>query len=174
MKRPGSLSNRTKGLARSGELKRSGGPKRRLPEPDDPMEIARQEIRRAVFLRDGHCRLQGSCWGRCVGKRLTPHHLWKEGQGGPFTMRNLLTLCGGHNDGIETLPRLDMEAAGLVVPRGTTVTEAWRRLILAGIVPYWWDGTVSYLPSPDCVRSTTRVDYELALSYGLGPNHRAG
>lgn len=113
-----------------------------------PAELA---TRNAVFARDGYCRLAGSTLGPCIGERLTPHHLRKEGQGGQYTMRNLLTLCAGHNSRIETMRRADGEAAGLVIPHAYAddVGTAWHRLQLAGIVDYWWDGTPMHRPRPD-------------------------
>jgi len=113
-----------------------------------PAEVA---TRTAVFERDGRCRLAGSLLGRCIGVPFTPHHLHKEGQGGLYVMRNLLTLCGGHNDGVETMRRADGEALGLVIPRALVgdYGTAWHRLILAGIVEWWWDGTPMHRPRPD-------------------------
>lgn len=161
---------RRRGLARGKGIER-GGRIRSRRQPADP---AVDLVRRAVFDRDRHCRLANSLFGPCHGKRLTPHHLWKDGQGGPYVMRNLLTLCAGHNDGVEVMDRADAEAAGLVVPWGCTVTEAWRRLILARIVTYWWDGSPHYRPSPNCVRPSLAGDnrFAAALDIGDGPDWR--
>lgn len=118
--------------------------------------------RAAVFARDGgQCLLlrtrfleadgqpAGSRLGTCHGNPLTPHHLRKAGQGGPYSLRNLITLCAGHNDRIEELPRADMVAAGLVVPRGADIGSAWALLQLQEIVAWWWDGTPAHRPRPD-------------------------
>jgi hypothetical protein len=109
-------------------------------------------IRQAVYERDGRCRLRGGALGPCFGKPYTPHHLRKAGQGGAYSMSNLLTLCAGHNDRIEELPRLDMELNGLVIPRTTDLlagtAQAWGRMQLAEIVTYWWDGTPAHRPAP--------------------------
>ena len=54
---------------------------------------ARATVRAVAFERDHHaCQLAGSTLGPCYGP-LTAHHLWKEGQGGPYVPINLLTLC---------------------------------------------------------------------------------
>jgi len=60
-------------------------------------------IRTAVFERDGWaCQLSGVLGaGRCYG-HLTPHHKRKEGQGGCYSMENLVSLCAHHNDSIES------------------------------------------------------------------------
>lgn len=100
----------------------------------------RADVRAVVFHRDGACLLAGSTLGPCIGP-LTPHHLWKEGQGGPYLRWNLITLCAGHNGRVETMPRADAVALGLVVERGQHVDSAWRRLVFAGIAPHWWDGS---------------------------------
>lgn len=113
-----------------------------------PADVA---VRGAVFERDQFCRLAGSTLGPCIGDRMTPHHLRKESQGGLYVMRNLLTLCGGHNGGVEIMERDDAEAAGLVIPHAYAddYGTAWHRLQLAGIVDYWWDGTPMHRPRPD-------------------------
>lgn len=120
---------------------------RRLADADQ-----RALTRQAVFDRDGRCRLAGSTYGPCIGP-LTPHHLRKEGQGGEYVMSNLLTLCAGHNDRIESLPRADMVASGLVVPgryyQAAAIRQAWSLLQLADIVGHWWDGTPAHRPRPD-------------------------
>ena len=74
----------------------------------------RAEIRAAVFARDGqHCRLAGvTDAGRCFGG-LTPHHIVKASQGGPYTEENLVTLCSLHNSWVEDNPN-HARALGLV------------------------------------------------------------
>jgi hypothetical protein len=128
------------------ELRRTGGPTRRtgLRSQSDKRAggaDARAEMRELVFARDVRCRLAGwlpGGFGPCLG-RLTVHHLRKAGQGGPYTLPNLLTLCAGHNDAIELHRELAREL-GLEIPRGGTFDEAWRQLAAVEIVDYWWTG----------------------------------
>lgn len=72
-------------------------------------------IREAVFERDGRrCQLRGVPGaGGCFGG-LTPHHIVKDGQGGGYTMENLVTLCAHHNDQIEA----DADVAAVARERG--------------------------------------------------------
>lgn len=148
-------------LERRTRLNRGPGPqrrtrinrrsRRRVEASDD-----RAVVRAQVFARDGHCcLLAGSTFGPCIGP-LTVHHLWKEGQGGPYVAWNLITLCAGHNDGVEPMRRVDAEALGLVVARGQHMDDVWRRLAFAEIVVCWFDGTPLDQPQPalDIVRST--------------------
>lgn len=128
------------------ELARTGGPTRRTrirPISDKRIasQTARDEMRGLVFARDRRCRLAGwlpGGFGPCLGP-LTAHHLRKAGQGGPYTLPNLLTLCAGHNDSIELHRELAREL-GLEIPRGGTFAEAWEQLIAVEIVDYWWTG----------------------------------
>lgn len=101
----------------------------------------RADMRELVFARDQQlCRLAAWADGTpgCRG-HLTVHHLRKAGQGGPYTLINLVTLCAGHNGWVEDEPDLAHEL-GLVVRRGDTYGEAWRRLVTSGLVDYWWTG----------------------------------
>lgn len=171
---PSSLPQRTKGLTRTSTLARGGPIRRRPVDPTDPEEEMKEAIRLAVYRRDGQCRLRRSTGaGPCSGKKLTPHHLWKSGQGGPWSIRNILTLCAGHNGRVETM-RTEARAWGLEMTRGQTYTELWALLHLAGITTYWWDGSVAYLASPDCVRAADAAEPALhpsliaALAYDLG------
>jgi len=107
-----------------------------------------EQVKATVFQRDGRCRLAGSLLGPCLG-RLTPHHLWKSGQGGPDHPCNIITLCEFHNGLVEDMDRADAEALGLVVPWGGTIAQAWRRLLFAGLVTYWFDGRHPYQSEPD-------------------------
>ena len=71
------------------------------------------EVRRAVFKRDGHrCQAPGafglSCWGP-----PTYHHLEKAWKGANFTVENGLTLCLRHNQEVENHPQ-EAEELGLV------------------------------------------------------------
>jgi hypothetical protein len=99
-------------------------------------------MRERVFARDGNrCRLAGwvpAAFGPCLGP-LTVHHLRKSGQGGPYTLINLLTLCAGHNAAVET-ERVLARELGLEITRAGTFEEAWRQLLAVEIVTYWWTG----------------------------------
>lgn len=79
-----------------------------------------QAIREAVFERDRYCRLAhlpgaGPCFGY-----PTPHHRRKAGQGGSYSMANLIAACAGHNDRLEenVVMARAARAEGLVVRRG--------------------------------------------------------
>jgi hypothetical protein len=141
-------------VKRSKPIKR----RRRLAAVSEKRQLAAEQdavIREAVFDRDGRrCCLKGAlpAFGRCYGP-LTPHHLRKAGQGGPYSMRNLITLCAFHNGRIESMPRADMEALGLVIPRWQDTGTAWALLQLAGIVAWWWDGTPADRPRPDAMHA---------------------
>lgn len=100
---------------------RSGRTKtKRRPDPL-PVAIAKDIVRRDMLARDGHrCQLDNVPGaGRCAG-RLTPHHRRKSGQGGGYTLENLVTLCAGHNDRLEADADLALLARtmGLVLKRG--------------------------------------------------------
>lgn len=84
---------RTKGLARSGRL--SAKSKRKEEARAD--ELIEREF---VFARDSHrCRFAGM-WDACRGV-LTPHHVLKASQGGPYHRDNLVAACAYHNDLVE-------------------------------------------------------------------------
>jgi len=150
--RPGRLTPGPGPRRRTG-LDRGAGPRRHkrinsVSERRVAVRDERAEIRGAVFARDGgRCRLAGSLLGDCLGP-LTVHHLWKDGQGGPYLPVNLLTLCAGHNDGVEPMDRADAVALGLVVPMGGWLSEAWRRLAFHGVVEVWHDGAPVDGPAP--------------------------
>jgi hypothetical protein len=92
-----------------------------------------------VFDRDGHrCILAHPpspvdtiSAGRCIGK-LTPHHLRKQGQGGPWAAVNIVTLCTRHNGWVEQFPSLAHDL-GLVIRTGETYADAWGRMRAAGL-----------------------------------------
>lgn len=117
---------------------RHTSPRRRAEAAD------REAVRLEVFRRDGRCLLVGRDHPgipRCVAPMSTVHHLRKAGQGGPYTAENLVMLCAGHNDWLETTQGARFgEDVGLVIRRGRTHDEAWRLLRAAGLVAYWWDG----------------------------------
>lgn len=140
----------TKGLA-------TGRPPQRQarPRPQDRAGHAAADVRAIVFDRDQHCRLRGASVGPCFGVLLTPHHLHKSGQQGLYVPRNLITLCGWHNDWVEVDKAL-ATAWGLYVSPWADGTDpdayhgtAWARMHLAGLVDYWWDGTPADDPCPD-------------------------
>lgn len=109
---------------------------------------AYEQVKAEVYRRDGRrCRLAFSLLGGCHGP-LTPHHLWKSGQGGPDHPCNIITLCEFHNGRVETMRREDAEVYGLVVAWGQTIAEAWRRLVFWGLVDYWYDGHLVAEPEP--------------------------
>lgn len=75
-------------------------------------------------------------WPPCAG-RGTPHHLHKQGQGGPTTRANLVPLCAFHNDRVEDEP-YEARMLGLVVCRSITPDEARARRVAAGLAaPYY-------------------------------------
>lgn len=80
---------------------------------------ARAAVCAALFDRDDHrCQMPTTTnAGPCYGP-LTPHHLVKAGQGGSYTLDNLVTLCAFHNDWVEDNPDLAV-SAGLVIRRST-------------------------------------------------------
>lgn len=92
-----------------------------------------------VFARDGQrCilahppnPLDTISAGRCLGK-LTPHHLRKQGQGGPWAAINIVTLCARHNGWVEQFPSLAHEL-GLSIRTGETYADAWGRMRAAGL-----------------------------------------
>jgi hypothetical protein len=96
----------------------------------------RWEVRHAVFVRDHWtCRL-GRRPGRpgvppCRGD-LTPHHLRKASDCGPYTRENLVALCAGHNGWVEDAPEL-ARSLGLVERGVETPADTWRRLHAAGL-----------------------------------------
>lgn len=77
----------------------------------------RSTIRRAVWERDGCCRLAHH--SQCFGKP-TVHHRRKASQGGEFSEANLAALCSHHNDQLEADADLAAYARsiGLVLKTG--------------------------------------------------------
>ncbi len=58
--------------------------------------VATERQRRALVIRDTHCRYPG-----CRNRRfLKIHHLWHWSKGGPTDMWNLIQLCSFHHDAI--------------------------------------------------------------------------
>lgn len=98
-------------------------PKRDKPKWRKPIKVKserrysendyREQIRQAVFARDGGCVLFGEGWGPCSGPD-TPHHLKKASAGGSYSMTNLVTLCSHHNVKVEDYPD-EARALGLVI-----------------------------------------------------------
>ncbi len=112
--------NRHRGLERRTELRRTPTKARRtgrLPAKSDKRRLdlaRRQAVILAVLERDGcTCRAKDLGFGPCWGP-LTPHHLKKASQGGPFVPSNLVTLCSSHNTRVEDEPTRARQL-GLVV-----------------------------------------------------------
>ena len=100
------------------------------------LNATKAPIREAVFRRDGGCVLQPMAWRtsmpECFGGP-TPHHLRKEKQGGEYVESNLVTLCAGHNDWVESgQPTLAWEM-GLVCRAGDTLSDCWQRMRMNGL-----------------------------------------
>ncbi len=95
--------------------------------------VAAEPLVQQVFYRDRGCVLveHQAVAGQCLG-RLTPHHLRKAGQGGAWTLPNLVALCARHNGWIENHPDLAHDM-GLVIRTGETYTDAWAAMRRAGI-----------------------------------------
>lgn len=98
-------------LQRRAPLRRGGrvNPRsaKKQAQLDDP---ERDVIRAAVLRRDGfRCVLAGVEGAGPCQFGLSMHHVVKEGQGGPWTLENLRTMCVGHNGRIES----DAELAAL-------------------------------------------------------------
>lgn len=72
-----------------------------------------------------------------LGQKCPPlrtyHHLLKKSQGGLGTFENGVTLCNGHNLGVEDNPARALEV-GLVVGHGVDHAEAARRRVAFGLV----------------------------------------
>lgn len=123
-------------LLRKTPIRRSGrlnpvSPKRKAQKDE------RAEIRDRVFARDSYrCLL----WfdHNCEGG-LTPHHLRKASQGGPYAVSNLVTLCAYANGLVEDEPDWT-HRLGLVVRNGESLEEAWDRMHAAGLVRYGPEG----------------------------------
>lgn len=62
----------------------------------------RREVREAVFERDRCCVLLTLVAGHCCLGPLTPHHVRKAGQGGPYAEANLVAVCAFGNSWLET------------------------------------------------------------------------
>lgn len=76
---------------------------------------AQAEARDACFARD-----RGQCQARIVtcGGRLDPHHIWRQGQGGPWEDWNLITLCDNCHRWVHEHPLLSW-SHGWLVPSWT-------------------------------------------------------
>lgn len=138
---------RKKPLKRTAIKNRGSSPRRRAQlstraMKQNPRSASKDEIREAVFYRDGYrCRMGGVPGaGPCAG-HLTPHHRRKGGQGGGYTVENLATLCVRHNDELEADADLAFlgRTMGLVLKRGDvwTVTHDrfWSLVDRDGAVP---------------------------------------
>jgi hypothetical protein len=126
---------------------------RQVSAKRDAMSDARTVVRQVVFDRDRWCLLRNGlrpilavaesavvvpdCWGK-----PTPHHLRKAGQGGPYIECNLVRLCVGHNQWVETV-RPWARLVGLEMTRTDTYADVWARLAAAGLVTYTWTGAAA-------------------------------
>lgn len=115
---------RSKPLGRSKSIDRGDRvlpPSKLRARPLPEQERARRlDVRRAIVARDRGCLLAlvpgaGDCFGG-----LTPHHRRKASDQGAYNEANLVCLCAGHNDRLESdadLAAIGREL-GLVVRRG--------------------------------------------------------
>ncbi|MCB9573951.1 MAG: HNH endonuclease [Kofleriaceae bacterium] len=78
-----------------------------------PTQTIPARVRAAVVARDhGRCRVPGCRASRWV----EVHHVQPRAQGGPHTMANLVSLCGGHHDAVHAgRLRITRSASGEVV-----------------------------------------------------------
>jgi hypothetical protein len=68
---------------------------------------------------------------------LTPHHIRKASQGGPWSLANIITLCARHNDWLEEADGARFgRRVGLVARREDDLPTCWTRLTSAGLVDY--------------------------------------
>ena len=114
-------------------MKRRRRPIRPVSERRQAARDAAEPVVQAVFDRDHGCvahRAPGT--PPCRG-RVTPHHLRKEGQGGLWSLDNLVTLCQGHNGWVEDQPDA-AHALGLVIRRGEDITDAWQTMLAAELL----------------------------------------
>jgi len=113
--------------------------------------LANRALRRALRLRDRHCRFPG-----CRRTALQAHHLWHWVDGGPTSLDNLISLCHRHHRRVhEGGWRIMTDPAGrlcFVHPEGWLLATA-PSLGPAGdrpepeVAPYssGWDGTPLHL-----------------------------
>lgn len=101
---------------------------RRVSPKRKATTAARAEVWEQVQARDRGCLLDGHHGAHqpCRGG-LTPHHLQKASQGGPYTVENIVALCAFHNGWVEDYP-LTAHVLGLVVRQGETPALAWYRM----------------------------------------------
>lgn len=93
---------------------------------------ARSDVREAVFNRDGYrCVLDGLEGHRCGGP-LTPHHIRKASQGGPYEPGNMISLCASANREVEDRPDWAWRL-GLVIRNGESAHDAGMRRRTAGL-----------------------------------------
>ncbi len=81
-------------------------------------------VRLRVYARDGVCQVYAWGYGRyavgpCHGP-MTPHHRRKASAAGSYTFENLVAVCQGHNEALESDADLAKWArtVGLVVREG--------------------------------------------------------
>lgn len=126
------LARSTKPIPRTSpkrSTRKSSAPARSSRSRTTPAPDRKAEIRAELFQRDRVCRLRGVPGaGKCHGP-LTPHHRRKGGQGGGYTLDNLVALCAWHNDELEADADLALlgRTMGLVLKRGDEWTEQHER-----------------------------------------------
>lgn len=134
---------RGKPLGRGNAGLARGAPLRPVSDRRAAERPAHDIVRAWVFVRDRQrCLLAGrqDAAGQCRGP-LTPHHVRKAGQGGPYTRQNIVTLCAGHNEWVETSVGAPTAYLwGLWCRRGETLATCWLRMLAAGLVDYDSEG----------------------------------
>lgn len=124
------MNRRTKPLTEGGRLRRT--PLRRRSAKATEARAVAVPIVDEVYYRDSYqCVLAAHPSHTCQG-RLTPHHLKKAGQGGPWAAVNLVTLCVHGNGWVEDEPEI-AHTLGLVIRAGETYAQAWARMRTAGL-----------------------------------------
>lgn len=93
--------------------RRSAKPLPKMSEKVRADQPRRRKVREAVYERDGGCvLLRISTDHDCMGSPLTPHHIRKASQGGPYDESNLVSICAIGNSWLE-IDRPAARALGL-------------------------------------------------------------
>ena len=98
---------RTASLTRSTSLRasslRARRPIKRVSDKRAAEREERDEVREAVFKRDGYRCQALDLWPghACHGSRLTVHHRIKASAGGKYDLATLISICAVGNDAIE-------------------------------------------------------------------------
>lgn len=115
-------------------------------------------LRRAVFMRDGHCRFPG-----CRSRIDEVHHIHFHSHGGPTVLANLLGLCWGHHHRIhESGWRLEGEPGGEITFRSRHGRE------LLGRAPEPWVTAWSGSRRRRTVREASDVDLVVSTMADAG------